>query len=92
MTFDEVYDELDQVPECPKQWYPIIVECHRKLLELDPHYTVDQVKEKFGGLRYYFSMSDENNGFTDSPYNANLYDEMSKVVDWAESEVEKLNK
>lgn len=36
-------------------WWPIIEELHAKLLELDPEYTVDQVKEKFGTLRYYAS-------------------------------------
>jgi MinD superfamily P-loop ATPase len=35
-------------------WYPIIVELDRRLAELDEDYVVHQVKEKFGGLRYYF--------------------------------------
>jgi hypothetical protein len=38
-------------------WYPIIVELDRRLAELDEDYTLCQVKEKFGGLRYYFEPS-----------------------------------
>ena len=40
---------------CDRGWYPIIVDVDRRLAELDPNYIVHQVKEKFGGLRYYFS-------------------------------------
>ena len=36
-----------------KRWIPLIVELDRKLNEIDPNYTIDQVKEKFGGLRFY---------------------------------------
>lgn len=35
-------------------WLRIIVDLDRKLAEIDPDYTIEQVKEKFGGLRYYF--------------------------------------
>lgn len=38
-------------------WWPLVTEVHEKLLALDPDYTVDQVKEKFGGLRFYFTAS-----------------------------------
>jgi hypothetical protein len=37
-------------------WWPAISWCHEELTKLCPDYTVDQVKEKFGGLRYYFSV------------------------------------
>lgn len=39
---------------CDKGWYPIIVELDRQLAEIDPDYKLHQVKEKLGGLRYYF--------------------------------------
>lgn len=45
-------------------WQPLVRETHEKLVALDPDYTIDQVKEKFGGLRYYFS------GSEDSPWDA----------------------
>lgn len=40
---------------CPEEWEPFIVELDEKLAKIDPDYKVDQVKEKFGGLRYYIS-------------------------------------
>jgi len=39
-------------------WYPIVVELDRRLAELDEDYVVHQVKEKFGGLRYYVEPSE----------------------------------
>lgn len=36
-------------------WLPIVDELDRALAALDPDYSVGQVKEKFGGLRYYIS-------------------------------------
>ena len=39
---------------CDRGWDSIIVDVDRKLAKLDPNYVVHQVKEKFGGLRYYF--------------------------------------
>ncbi|MHB8189259.1 MAG: hypothetical protein ACYDHP_02295 [Ferrimicrobium sp.] len=43
---------------CERGWYPIAVDVDRQLAEIDPAYIVHQVKEKFGGLRYYFTPSD----------------------------------
>ena len=40
--------------DCGRGWYPLLIETDQKLAALDPHYEVWQVKEKFGGLRYYF--------------------------------------
>lgn len=40
--------------DTPPEWYELIIECHEKLLAIDPDYKLHQVKEKFGGLRYYF--------------------------------------
>ena len=45
--------------ECSEGWYPLIIETDAKLSALDPNYTIEQIKEKFGGLRYYFSFSDD---------------------------------
>lgn len=38
-------------------WYQIIVDCDEELTQIDPHYQITQIKEKFGGLRYYFHPS-----------------------------------
>ena len=34
-------------------WYDLVLELDIAISEIYPFYTVDQVKEKFGGLRYY---------------------------------------
>jgi len=39
-------------------WYPAILTAHLELEELIPGYNITQIKEKFGGLRYYFSYPD----------------------------------
>lgn len=39
-------------------WFPLIAQLHRKLKYLDIDYKIYQIKQKFGGLRYYFSPSD----------------------------------
>jgi hypothetical protein len=38
---------------CGAGWYPIIVELDQSIATIYPEYEVQQVKEKFGGLRYY---------------------------------------
>lgn len=41
-------------------WLPIVVDLHRSILRLDPEdYQVTQIKEKFGGLRFYYSVNKE---------------------------------
>ncbi len=40
----------------PKGWWKIVAEVHQKLEALYPDYEVFQIKEKFGGLRYYCSV------------------------------------
>lgn len=34
-------------------WLPLVAELHETLLTTDPDYGVTQIKEKFGGLRFY---------------------------------------
>ena len=55
---------LDRIPEmwgkyisCNKGWYPILIELDKNLATLNPDYEIHQVKEKFGGLRYYTNFS-----------------------------------
>lgn len=38
-----------------KGWLPMVIELDKQLAELHPDYKIDQIKEKFGGLRYYVS-------------------------------------
>lgn len=48
----------DALPECPDTWHDLAREVHAELLKIDPDYQVVQIKEKFGGLRYYFTPSE----------------------------------
>ncbi len=38
-------------------WYQLVINCDKELTEVDPTYQIYQVKEKFGGLRYYIKQS-----------------------------------
>lgn len=40
---------------CSRGWYPIIIELDEQLSALFPGYALHQVKEKFGGLRFYWA-------------------------------------
>lgn len=40
-------------------WFPLITELDARLAEIKPDYEVHQVKEKFGGLRYYIGSGSE---------------------------------
>lgn len=62
---------------CDAGWYPIIVELDSRLAAVDPDYELRQVKEKFGGLRYYFRASDPK-----------LSNDMRALVDAAETRCE----
>lgn len=43
---------------CGPGWDELIMMTHYSLYALDPGYRISQIKEKFGGLRYYFSTSE----------------------------------
>jgi hypothetical protein len=47
-----------QVIDVDEGWYQLVVDCDRELSLFDPHYEILQVKEKFGGLRYYIKPSE----------------------------------
>lgn len=46
---------------CDSGWWTLISNCDKELSAVDPDYTIFQVKEKFGGLRYYYSPSNPDN-------------------------------
>lgn len=43
---------------CSRGWYPIVIQLDHDLAAIDPGYELHQVKEKLGGLRYYFGVSE----------------------------------
>lgn len=53
-----VVDRIDaawpKTIDCGPGWTDLVIKCHLELLAVDPEYTVYQVKEKFGSLRFYF--------------------------------------
>ena len=42
-------------------WMPLVFDAHKHLSEIDNNYVVYQIKEKFGGLRYYAEPIEEKN-------------------------------
>jgi hypothetical protein len=51
---------FNMIVGCPKGWEQIVLDTHAKLIEVDPDYRISQIKEKFGGLRYYVQFSDRD--------------------------------
>lgn len=45
---------------CGDGWKSIIRNTDKKIKYIDPNYEIAQIKEKFGGLRYYFDTSFES--------------------------------
>jgi hypothetical protein len=37
----------------PTGWIDLVVQLHNELIQIEPNYVLNQVKEKFGGLCYY---------------------------------------
>jgi hypothetical protein len=62
LTREKVQKELGYL-ECRNGWLELIWDCHKKLKKLDPDYHIDQIKEKFGGLRYYAGGNFGQEGF-----------------------------
>lgn len=60
----------DWINEIGSGWRPLVRILDANLRVIDPDYTIDQVKEKFGGLRFYFS--------------SERYSELEPLVDEAE--------
>ena len=46
-------------------WYQLIVDCDAELAAIDPGYQILQIKEKFGGLRYYIQPSGSDQAIAD---------------------------
>jgi len=46
--------------ECGDGWFGIIYNLSKKISELDPDAEATQVKEKYGGLRFYFTSQNDN--------------------------------
>ena len=54
---DKFMPEYYKSVDVDEGWYQLVIDCDRELTQIDPHYQIAQIKEKFGGLRYYFHPS-----------------------------------
>jgi hypothetical protein len=59
---DQIQERIDAGRNCGSWigngWMDLVVQLDEQVAQLDPDYVIDQVKEKFGGLRYYISISE----------------------------------
>lgn len=44
----------------PESWKILARAIDKYIESYDPEYRIEQIKEKFGGMRYYFSFSDND--------------------------------
>jgi hypothetical protein len=56
-AFDKPGDMMTGANNVGEGWHKIIEDLEGELNTIDPHYEILQVKEKFGGLRYYAAPS-----------------------------------
>lgn len=75
-TYGRRRDEIMKWKNDP--WFEILYKLESSLSTIDGKYELIQVKEKFGGLRYYIH--------SDSPRRA----EMNRLINKAEEDIEKL--
>lgn len=58
--FPVLFQRMDRYGfSCGDGWYDIIRECAKKLSALDPTIVAEQVKEKFGTLRFYIDQGSD---------------------------------
>jgi len=69
---DEIKDRVAKGMGCGSQiregWFDLVRKLDADIAKIYPDYVVDQVKEKFGGLRYYIGILPDNTSdkdFTD---------------------------
>jgi hypothetical protein len=48
-------------------WYPAILDAHEAITRIAPGYNIAQIKEKFGGLRFYYDLGSIDLGAHASP-------------------------
>lgn len=59
---NDIISRMEDWPsiDCGPGWHQLIADCNKELSALDPNYRVLQVKQKFNGLRYYFTTNSDN--------------------------------
>ncbi|KAK6515433.1 hypothetical protein TWF506_007768 [Arthrobotrys conoides] len=68
-------------------WYPVIKSTHEGIKELVPNYNIAQIKEKFGGLRYYIDFPvaiEPKDGMTVEEIHAHINDLINYAEAWVD--------
>jgi hypothetical protein len=87
LTYEYIYTELNKncdasgTIEVPLGWLNLIYQLNIRLKSMFPNYVIHQVKEKFGGLRFYYSI---NRDFTTSKSNKKKIIKFQTTVNEAE--------
>ena len=79
---EKIAPEYSKSIDVDEGWYQLVIDCDKELSEIDPQYAVMQIKEKFGGLRYYMSPSNDTTPEQRDAMWAitSKYEELSKTV------------
>lgn len=67
--------------ECDEGWDELLIALHHQIVKLMPDYHLGQVKEKFGGLRFYWDPS-----FPGGAVDIELHDAVCDLVDKTEKQ------
>lgn len=54
---EKIVPEFWKSIDIDEGWYQLVIDCDGELTGIDPRYQIYQIKEKFGGLRYYVKPS-----------------------------------
>jgi hypothetical protein len=57
--FDRIPSQWGCSADIDEGWYQLVLDLNEALAKIEPDYEIYQVKEKFGGLRYYTSVTDD---------------------------------
>ena len=70
-------------------WYPAIKQCHDSISEVVPNYNIAQIKDKFGGLRYYYDLppAEEIDWDLVPTYIASSFTPMDELGRWCDARV-----
>lgn len=62
-------------------WYPIIKSTHEEIKKIAPGYNINQIKSKFGGLRYYVGFPEGSVTVGEYSYNNTVEKQIARAKD-----------
>jgi len=77
---DRFHKDYDKRIDCDPGWYYLIEKIDVELRVIDPEYTIYQIKEKFGALRFYFDTEEPPETRTYMQEIVSAYELISKRV------------